>query len=55
MTTAKVTVLIRVQPSVKAALKKVAIAEDRSVAWVVERAIAEWLDREERRKKNPRA
>jgi predicted transcriptional regulator len=45
MTTKKPTLLIRPRDDTKAALKKAADAEDRSMAWIADRAIVEWLER----------
>jgi predicted transcriptional regulator len=53
MTTKKPTLLIRLDARTKAELKKAADAEDRSMAWMVEKAVEEWLLRQKRKK--PRA
>jgi predicted transcriptional regulator len=53
MTTDKQTLLIRLRPETKAALRKAALAEQRSMAFMAEKAIAEWLRQSAKRKPRP--
>lgn len=57
MTSKKPTLLIRPSSDTKSALKKAAAVEDRSMAWIADRAIVEWLDRNGylKPKRQPRA
>ena len=45
MTTKKRPILIRVQPETVDALRKAALAEGLSMAWIANRATVEWLRR----------
>ena len=50
MTTKKQTLLIRLRPETKAALRKAALAEQRSMAFMADQAITEWLQQKAKRK-----
>jgi hypothetical protein len=45
MATEKSTLLIRPKPKTKDALRKAAIDSDRSMSWIADKAIEEWLER----------
>ena len=45
MASKKPTLLIRIDERTKEAMRKAAIAEERSMAWLYERAGREWLER----------
>lgn len=37
-------IAIRLEPEVRAALQRLAEADDRSLAWMINRALKEWLE-----------
>jgi hypothetical protein len=58
MTTEKPTLLIRPKPRTKDALRKASADRERSMSWIADRAVEEWLERNgylPEPKKKPRA
>jgi hypothetical protein len=58
MTTERSTLLMRPKTKTKAALRKAALDWERSMSWVADRAVEEWLERNgylPEPKKKPRA
>jgi hypothetical protein len=46
-------IAIRLDPDVKAALQRLAEADDRSLAWMINRALKEWLEDRAREAADP--